>query len=87
MCPIYSSDWCAGIDSLQLMESSPSPAYDDDDLTTLIILAIVNTAPLLGGNAVLFDMKIPPKLCFWVLFQIGTRRRCAPLEPCNLGDM
>ena len=44
-------------------------------------------APLLGGNALLFDMKNIPLLCFWVLFQRGTRRCCDPIEPCHLRGM
>ena len=57
VCPNSSSDWCAGISSLQLMKSDPSSASAADDMTALMIFAIVNTAPLLVGNAVLFDMK------------------------------
>ena len=51
------------MDYLQLIKSDPSSTSSDDDMTTLMILAMVNTAPLLGGNAVLFDMKeFPPAL-------------------------
>ena len=60
VCPIYSSDWRAGMASLLLEKSAPSFASDADDMTGLMILDIVNTAPLLGGNAVLFDMNPPP---------------------------
>ena len=57
LCHIYSSGWCAGIASLQLMKSAPSSASAADDITALMILGIINTATLLGGNAVLFGMK------------------------------
>ena len=50
--------------SLQLMKSFPSSASAADGMTYLMILAIFNTTPLLVGNAVLFDMKPPPLLCF-----------------------
>ena len=61
MCPISSRDWRAGIASLQLMNDAPSSASSADDMTPLVILAIVKNAPLLGGNAVLFDIdKSPP---------------------------
>ena len=60
MCPISSRDWCAGIDSLKLMNSAPSLASAADDMTALIILTIFNTAPLFGGNYVLFYINNPP---------------------------
>ena len=51
------------MDSLQFMNSDPSSASADDDITALMILEIVNTSPLLGGNAVLLDInKFPPAL-------------------------
>ena len=51
------------MDSLQLMKSAPSSASAADDMNASIILDIVNTAPLLVGNTVLFDMiKCPPAL-------------------------
>ena len=63
VCPISSRAWRAGIDYLQLMKSTPSPASAADDMTDLMILDIVTTAPLLGMHAVLFDMnKRPPAL-------------------------
>ena len=63
LCPIYSCYWRAGMDYLQLTKGAPGSASADDDMTALMILAIVNTDPLLGGNAVLFDMKkYPPAL-------------------------
>ena len=49
--------------SLQLMNSYPRSASADYYMTALMILAIFNTAPLLGGNAVLLDIKkFPPAL-------------------------
>ena len=51
------------MDSLQLINSAPSSASDADDMTSLMVLEIVNTAPLLGGNSVLLDTnKFPPAL-------------------------
>ena len=45
------------------MKSAHSSASAADDMTALMNLVIVNTAPLLGGDAVLFDMKkLPPAL-------------------------
>ena len=61
--PISSSDWRAGMASLQLMKSAPSSASAADEKTSLMILAIVNTAPLFGWNAVFFYMKkCPPAM-------------------------
>ena len=63
VCHISSSDWCDGMAYFQLTKSAPSSASVADDMTALIILSIVNTAPLLGGNAMVFDMKkCPPAL-------------------------
>ena len=57
VCPISSSYWRDGMDSLQLMKSSPSSASSDEDITAFMILAIVKTVPFLGRKTVLFDMK------------------------------
>ena len=63
VCPISSRAWRSGVHYLQLMKSAPISASAADDMTTLMILAIINTDPLLGGIAVLFDMNIcPPAL-------------------------
>ena len=62
--PISSRDWITGIDSLKLMNSAPSSASAVDDIISLVILAIVNTAPLLGGNNVFFDIKECPPARF-----------------------
>ena len=63
MCPISSRTWRAGINSLQLMNNSPSLASTADDMTALMILVIANTAPLLLGNYVVLDIKkCPPAL-------------------------
>ena len=48
---------------LQFMNIAPSSTSAADDTNALMILEIVNTAPLLGGNAVLLDIKkCPPDL-------------------------
>ena len=63
VCPISSRAWLSGMSSLQVIKSAPSQASTADNMTALMILAIVNTAPLLGGNTLLFDMKkCPPDL-------------------------
>ena len=63
LCLISSSAWRASMVYLQLMNSAPSSASAADDMTALMILAIANTYPLLGGNAVLLDInKFPPDM-------------------------
>ena len=57
MCLISSRAWHAEMASLQLMNSAPSSASAADDMNALIIFAIVNNAPLLGGNSVFFIHK------------------------------
>ena len=57
LCPIFPRSWRSGLDYLQLVKSAPSSASDADDMNALMILEIFNTAPLLGGNAVLLDIK------------------------------
>ena len=87
VCPISSSDWRAGMASLKLMKSAPSPASAADDMTALMVLAIVNTAPLLGGNSVLFDMKkYPPDLLLF-FYQRGKKCFCGPLKRGHLSGM
>ena len=64
--PIYYRAWYYGMASLQLMKSAPSSPYAADDMTVLMILDIVNTDQLFGGNTVLFDMKkCPPDLLLY----------------------
>ena len=58
--PISSRAWRAGIDSLLLMNSDPSSVSAADDMTNLIVLEVVNTASLLGGNSVLLGIKKCP---------------------------
>ena len=61
--PISPRAWRVGMASLQLMNSAPSLASAADDMTALIILATVNTDPLLGGTYVLLDIKkFPPAM-------------------------
>ena len=63
LCTIYSRAWRAGVASLKFINSDTSSALDDDYMTALVILSIFNTAPLLGGNALLLDVnKCPPSL-------------------------
>ena len=63
VCTTSSSDWRAEMASLQLIKSAPSSDSASDDMTSLMILEIVNTYLLLGGNAVLFEMKkFPPAM-------------------------
>ena len=70
MCPISSRAFHYGMYSLQLMNRATSSAYDADDMTALIILAIFNTAPLLGGNSVLLDInKFPPALLIYLVLE------------------
>ena len=62
-CPIYSRAWPDRMDSLQLANSALSSASADDDMTALMIFSMVNTAPFLGGNAVLLNInKCTPAL-------------------------
>ena len=57
LCPIYSSLWHAGIDSLQFMYRAPSSASADEDMTFLIIFAIVRMAKLFGGSGESLEMN------------------------------
>ena len=58
--PVYSSTWCAGMASLQFMNSAPSSSSAANDMTALTILEIMNTALLLGWNLVLLDINKCP---------------------------
>ncbi len=46
--------------SRQFMYRAPISASAADDITVLMICALVKTAPLFGGSALLFDMKKCP---------------------------
>ena len=61
--PIYSSVVLAVTASRQLMNSAQSSALAADNMTALMIIEIVVTAPLFGGSAVSYVMKkCPPAL-------------------------
>ena len=60
LCHISSSGWRSGIASLQLIKIYLSSASVSDDVISLMILDIVNTDPLLVGDALLFEMKNCP---------------------------
>ena len=84
MCAISSRVWLAHIASLQLINSAPCSASAAYDITDLMVLDIVNTAPFFGGKSVFLDIKkFPPDLLL-KLFQKVTRRRCGPLGPYHL---
>ena len=80
MCPSSSRAWRAGMASLQLMNSSPSSASAADDMTSLTILDIVNTATLLVGKSVLLDIK---KFPLALLLDFVSERYKASLCPAR----
>ena len=51
------SAWRAGMASRQFRKKAPSLASAAEDMTALIILATVNTEPLLDVYSVLLDTK------------------------------
>ena len=57
LCPISSSARRAGMDYLQFMYRAPSLDYAAEDMTVLIICAIVRMAPLFGGSGKSLDMN------------------------------
>ena len=61
--PISSRSCLWGIAARELMYSAPSSASAADDMTALMICAIVRTAPLLCGISLSLDRKkCPPAL-------------------------
>ena len=71
VCPISYIAWRTGMASLLLIKIAFSSASAADDMIALMILVIVNSVPLLGGNAVLFDMKkYPPALLLYFLREV-----------------
>ena len=59
------------MDSFQLIDSAPISASTADYVTALMILAIVNTAPLLGGNSVLLYInKFPHDLLLYFVSEM-----------------
>ena len=59
--PIYWSVWSARMASRKLIKRAPSLASAAEDMTALIICAMVMMAPLFGGMAELLDMKKCPR--------------------------
>ena len=59
-CPMHSSMCCAGITSLQLINSALASASAADDMTALMFYAIIMTMLLLGGTLELLEMKKCP---------------------------
>ena len=67
--------------SLQLINSAPSSESVVDDMTALMVLDIVNTAPFLGGSSVFVDInKFPPAM----LIYFELERREALLWPARI---
>ena len=60
LCLISASLCCTGMASLQLIYRAPSSAYAAEDITDLIICAIVRMTPLFGGSGESLDMKKCP---------------------------
>ena len=60
-CPISSSECRAGMASLQSMYMDTSSASASDDMTVLMICAIVRISPLFGGSGESLDMKKCPR--------------------------
>ena len=53
-----------------MIKSAPSSASAADDMTSLIILEIVDTYQLLGGNSVLLDIhKFPTALLLEIVLE------------------
>ena len=65
LCPNYLRIMFMYDASLAAIYRAPSSSPDADDMTVLIICAMVSMAPLFGGNVMLFDKKnFPPaRLC------------------------
>ena len=57
LCPISSSACCADMDYLQFLYRAPSSASAAEDITALIICAVVRIAPLFGGSGESLGMK------------------------------
>ena len=57
-CPMNLRAWQAGTAFLQLIQRAPTSASAVDDMTALIICAVLRKAPLLGGFTVLLNMKM-----------------------------
>lgn len=55
LCPISSSVILIGMAAFAFKNTAPNSASAADDMTAFIIVDIVKTAPLLGGNATSSD--------------------------------
>ena len=60
-CTISSSACCAGMSSLQFMYMDTSSDSASEDMTVLMICAIVRISPLFGGSGESLDMNKCPR--------------------------
>ena len=76
--PISSSVWRAGMASRQLMKRATSSASNAEDMTALIIFAMVMTTSLFCGMAELLDMKKCPPSLLCDFFPRDMKHHCGP---------
>ena len=81
-CPISSRASRAGMASRQFIKRAPSSASAAEDMTALIIWAMVNTALLLGVSGESADMKNVPQHGCVRSFRRGRAHHCVLLTPC-----
>ena len=80
-CPIALRACRVGIDSLQLMNRSPSSTSAAEEINALMIWEMVTTAPLFAVMADSFDMKNGHMSGFLLLILRGRRRRYGTIGP------
>ena len=85
--PISSRAWSSGMALRKLMKRAPSSASSADDMTALMILSMVMTAPLFVGSVASLDMKNGLLVGFLFLFWRGRRHCCVQRVPCRCNGM
>ena len=87
LCPISSRSWRSGKDLRKWMNRAPSSDSSADDMTALMILSMVMTAPLFVGSVASLDMKNGLLVGFLFLFWRGRRHCCVQRVPCRCNGM
>ena len=87
LCPIYLWAWHSGMALHKFMNRATSSSSAADDMTDLMILAMVMMAPLFRGSVESFEVKNCLLLCFLIFIWRGKRHIFGQRVTCHLYAM
>ena len=71
---------CTRAATFALMYSTPNSASTADDISALVICAVLWIALFWGGKVVVFDKKKSPHLCFMIVVHWGKFALSVPIS-------